>query len=390
MTQISAINGVHSIASPNLPPHHSSQGAQYLSNDSGSPGIGVIGAYAPSTSKSAKILDSEQSRSERNFVEHWNAAFQHRFAPGRKHPFVMPHETTRFPDDHEPSLMSWWPMPENPDFSQASKDDENSSKKTESKEDSLLRRLEHRLGELVFGAGEHHHRKGKLQPSGTQDVTEANSLFNVVLTLTHMQKNVDANLQGVRICGTYDSLPAAKSFAYRCLFELGYEQEWFTSFETQHEGILIDHKQNEIVRAIGPGGEEFTVNISTIPNVFKLVSNNAGRIETPLYHVVQTVIHYRADESGQTRDTTIQGSFKNFEEAKKVALSTLLWWDAGIGRNTYAQYDEAGPGELDCGYGENVVVHAIGQNGENFVVSVLKGNAMESERVSEAAGAMRS
>ena len=68
----------------------------------------------------------------------------------------------------------------------------------------------------------------------------------------------------------------------------------------------------------------------------------------------------------------------------------MLWWDDGISRNTYAQYHEAGPGELDCGYGENVMVHAIGQNGENFVVSVLRGCAMESERVSEAARAMRS
>jgi hypothetical protein len=30
------------------------------------------------------------------------------------------------------------------------------------------------------------------------------------------------------------------------------------------------------------------------------------------------------------------------------------------------------PRELDCGYGENVVVHAVGQNGENYLVSVLK------------------
>lgn len=372
------------------PSDHSSQAAQYLSNDSHSPRIGLTEGHAPSPSKDAKTLDSEQSKSDDKFVEHWNAAYQHRFAPGRKHPFVMPRETTQFPNGHGPSLMSWWPMPETSGYSQAFKNEETPPKKAEKKEDSLFRRLEHRLGGLVFGAGEHQHSNGKMQPSGTKDIAEANSLFNVVLTLTHMQKDVDMNLQGVRICGTYDSLPAAKGFAHRCLFDAGYEQEWFTTFETQHEGILIDHKQNEIVRAIGPGGEEFIVNISTIPNVFELKSNDAGRVETPLYHVVQTIVHYRADESGQTRETTIQGSFKTFEEARKVALSTLLWWEDGISRNTYAQYDEAGPGELDCGYGENVLVHAIGQNGENFVVSVLKGDAMEAERVSEAAGAMRS
>ncbi len=389
MSQLSATNGVHNSACLFLPSDPSTQAAQYLSNDLHSPRIGLTEGYAPSTSNDAETLDSERSRSERKAVEHSNGAYQKRFVPGRKHPFVMPHETTRFPDDHGPSLMSWWPMPETPDFSQALKNDNPSTEKTENKEGSLFRRLEHRLGELVFGAGEHQHSNGNLQPSDTQDVTEANSLFNVVLTLTHMQKDVDMNLQGVRVCGTYDSLQTAKGFAHRCLFDAGYEQEWFTTFETQHEGIFIDHKQNEIIRAVGPGREEFIVNISTIPNVFKLKSNGAGRIETPLYHVIQTVVHYGADESGQTRDTTIQGSFKNFDEARKVALSTLLWGDDGISRNTYAQYDEAGSGELDCGYGENVMVHAIGRNGENFVVSVLKGNTMESERVCEAADAMR-
>jgi hypothetical protein len=275
--------------------------------------------------------------------------------------------------------MSWWPMPENPAYLQAPKDDRISTKMTGKKEDSLFQRLEHRLGELVFGAGEHHHSSGKMQPKDIQDISKSNSLFNVVLTLTHMQKDVDSNLQGVRVCGTYDSLPAAKAFAHRCLFDAGYEQDWFTTFETQHEGILIDHKQNKIVKAIGPSGEEFIVNISTIPNVFNLESNDTGRIEMPLYHVVQTTIHYRDDESGQTRDTNIQGSFKTFEEARKVALSTLLWSEDDITRDTYAAYDEAGPGELDCGYGENVIVHAVGQNGENFIVSVLKGHAIASE-----------
>ena len=121
----------------------------------------------------------------------------------------------------------------------------------------------------------------------------------------------------------------------------------------------------------------------------QLRSNRAGRIETPLYRVVWTIVHYRDDESGETRDMTIAGSFKAYGEARKVTLSTLLWWDDGISWNIYAAYDEAAPAELDCRCGEKVIVHAIGQNGENFMVSVLEGRATESEIVPKAAGAMR-
>jgi hypothetical protein len=388
MSQPTVTNGVPNGAPLPLLSDHSSRAA-HLSSDPQLPNDDLTEGCVPSTSKAAKPLDSEESRPERKFDEHWNAAYQARFAHGRKHPFVMSHKTIHFPDDPGLSLMSWWPIPDNPEYFQAPKDDGISTKPTGKKEDSLIKKLEHRLGELIFGAGEHQHSGGKIQPNGTQDTSKSNNLYNVVLTLTHMQKDVDSTLQGVRVCGTYDSLPAAKASAHRCLFDAGYEQDWFITFETQHEGILVDHKQNEIVKAVCPSGEEFIVSISAIPNVFKLKANDGGRIEMPLYHVVQTIVHYRADESGQTRDTTIQGSFENLEEARKVALSTLLWGKDGISRNTYARYDEAGPDELDCGYGENVIVHAIGQNGENFLVSVLKGHPMESELVSEAAAAMR-
>ena len=104
---------------------------------------------------------------------------------------------------------------------------------------------------------------------------------------------------------------------------------------------------------------------------------------------MQTIVHYRDDESGQTRNTSIQGSFLTYGPGREIAHSLFLWFEEGFDKDTYLQHEEAKPAELDCGYGENVVVHAVGQNEENFLVSVLAGQEMETERVAEAVANMR-
>jgi len=267
---------------------------------------------------------------------------------------------------------------------------------------SIFKKLESRLVGFVHG----HHNK-TASPGGDTDTeirhalskapkplllhsNESNSLFHVILTTSHLEKDVNSQIQGVRICGTFDSLPAAKAFAHRCLFDQGYEQDWFTTFRTQHDLQLVDHKEDKIVEATGPAGEVFTVNISTVPNSFGLKSKGDGKgITVPLFHVVQTIVHYEADESGQTRDTTIQGSYTSYERAREVAHKLLLWFEDGIDKSTYVQYEEAAEGETDCGYGENVIVHAVGEQGSNYLVSILKGEELESVRVAEAAEIMR-
>ena len=313
-----------------------------------------------------------------------------------------------------PLLMSWWPEPEIRLFQATTRNTTstntmaitgNTRLKPTSKHPSILKQLENRVEGFLFGVPRPGASKESYNglwiaenpnagvkasapiPHSSPEISD--TLYHVVLTSSHLEHDVNSVVQAVRICGTYSSLPTAKAFAHRCLFDAGYEQEWFTTFKTQHGGELVDRKEGIIVDAIGPGGEEFTVTIVKISNVFELKASAGHRVETPLYHVVQTVVHFREDESGQTRDTRIMGSYPRYDEARKVAHSVLLWWEKDIDTNTYAEYEEAGPGELDCGYGENVVVHAVGQNGENFLVSVLKGQGLEAERVMGAASAMR-
>lgn len=263
---------------------------------------------------------------------------------------------------------------------------------------SIFKKLETCLAHIVHGdykqaltvSLETPHAPTLALPACVTVNNESDSLFHVVLTTSHLEKDVNCKVEGVRICGTFDSLPAAKALAHRCLFDQGYEQEWFTTFKTQHDAQVIDHKEDKIVEATGPAGEVFTVTVSTIPNSFQFVSTtDTKRITMALYHVVQSIIHYDVDEGGQNRETTIQGSYTTYKQARKVAHGLLLRSEEGIDRDIYGQYEEAAPGELDCGYGENVIVHAVGENGSNYLVSILKGEELEAERVSEAASAMR-
>jgi hypothetical protein len=373
-------------------------------------------AYKPPTFGDASdstdyTMLSEEERNKQIFADKWKAAYESGSRPtNRTATAALPHETSA-QDSIEPLAMSWWPVSDDLVALNSFEPDKLGEStparpRPQQRQPSIFKKLETRLGEFIHG---HHGTKAAAtSPGGDVDTDtrvpmsstptaalklsgESDSLYHVVLTTSHLKKDVNVTVQGVRICGTYDALQPAKAFAHRCLFDAGYEQEWFTTFKTQHELQLLDHREDKIVEATGPAGELFTVDISTIPNSFGLKSSSdSKRITTPLFHVVQTIVNYGEDESGQTRDTTIQGSYTSYERARETAHSLLLWFEDGIDKDTYLQYEEAAPGELDCGYGENVVVHAVGENGSNYLVSILKSDELEAERVGEAAAAMRS
>jgi len=221
---------------------------------------------------------------------------------------------------------------------------------------------------------------------------KVDSIYHVLFTVSHLQKDVNAEVQKVRVCGTYTSLEAAKAAAHRCLFDAGYEREWFTDFETKQEEFQAHHikrRSGLIVLATAPDGTIFRVSVATTPNVQQYKGGEDHKVEKDLFHVVQTNVLYTEDESGEARDTNVEGSFQTYEEARKFAAQALLSPEDGITKATFAQYDEAAPNETDCGFGENVVIHAVGENGENILVSVLKGQEMESVRLAEAAMRMR-
>ena len=221
---------------------------------------------------------------------------------------------------------------------------------------------------------------------------DLDSLYHVVFTISHLSHDVFAEVEKVRVAGTYTSLKAAKAAAHRLIFDAGYEVEWFTEYLTQpaeFEEHKIDHHEGLMVYAKARDGTTFRVTLLTAPNSKGFESDEEGKIDRPLYHVLQMNVKYSIDDSGATRETNIEGSFDSYEEARRYASELLLSEDEGITRDSFAQYDEAKAPERDCGYGENVIVHAVGNDGDNILISVLKEQEMEAARLAEAAMRIR-
>jgi hypothetical protein len=187
------------------------------------------------------------------------------------------------------------------------------------------------------------------------------NLYHVKRTLIDYAKDISGATQSVDIRATFTDLAAAKSFARKALFEEGYEREWFDEYQE-------DVGDGVIVRAKTEAGVVFNVAIDTTANNSGLVGDEAGRVNKVLYSVLQTTIFYNDDHSGGKRKTDVEGTFLTNEDAVSLAKKTLL--DEDVTKDWFAEYDEREEGEWE--YGEDVYVHAVGPNGENFVVSVLK------------------
>jgi len=231
----------------------------------------------------------------------------------------------------------------------------------------------------------------KSNSTGTPDI---GNLYHVLLSTSHIQKDPNGAIEKLRICSTFTDLKAAKAEAHKTLFEAGYEREWFAEYDTNQEEFAAHHIKRRTGLAVfakAQDGTIFQTYVATTPNLQGFEGDpEEHKVHFSLYHVVETIVLYDEDDSGEARETNVEGSFRTYEDARRFASEVLLAPENGVTKDSFAQYDEAGPTEKDCGYGDNVLVHAIGSNGENLLVSVLKGQELESVRLAEAAIRIRS
>ncbi|KIW67292.1 hypothetical protein PV04_06557 [Phialophora macrospora] len=229
--------------------------------------------------------------------------------------------------------------------------------------------------------------------NGTE-TPEVENLYHVLLSTSHIPKDPNAAVEKLRVCNTFTDLKAAKAEAHKALFEAGYEREWFTEYDTNQAEFAahnVKRRTGLAVFARAQDGTVFRSYVATTPNLQGFKGDpEEHKIHFPLYHVVETIVLYDEDDTGEARETNVEGSFRTYEEARNFASQVLLAPEDGVTKDSFAQYDEAEPTEKDCGYGENVIVHAVGGNGENLLVSVLKGQELESVRLAEAAIRIRS
>ena len=84
--------------------------------------------------------------------------------------------------------------------------------------------------------------------------------------------------------------------------------------------------------------------------------------------VLQTTIHYNTDRIGGNRTTEIEGTFPTRKAAFEAAHTILL--DADVTKESFAEYDEKQDFEGEWPYGDEWLVHAVAETGENFLVFV--------------------
>ncbi|KAH0541378.1 hypothetical protein FGG08_004142 [Glutinoglossum americanum] len=201
--------------------------------------------------------------------------------------------------------------------------------------------------------------------------TPTEQLFHVKRTLIDFHKDPSGALQTVSILGTYTSLTAAKRFAQTALFTEGYSRDDLTTYKINSGEESWPYGDGVIVHAIAPSGETFNVAVDTKPNAGKFTSEDeGGRVGGELYHVLQTTTFYDQDRSGAKRRAEIEGSYRGREEGVNAARVALL--DEDISKEWFVEYDER-VGEEEWEWSPDGVVHAVGRNGENYLVEIVQG-----------------
>ena len=84
--------------------------------------------------------------------------------------------------------------------------------------------------------------------------------------------------------------------------------------------------------------------------------------------VLQTTIDYNNDRIGGIQHTEVEGTYLNRKDAYAAAHTVLL--DDKITKDSFEEYDEKEQFEDEWPYGDEVLVRAVGQTGENFYVAV--------------------
>lgn len=84
--------------------------------------------------------------------------------------------------------------------------------------------------------------------------------------------------------------------------------------------------------------------------------------------VLQTTIDYNNDRIGGIQSTEVEGTYATRKEAFAAATTALL--DDEVKKEDFAEYDTKDEFEGEWPYGDECLVHAVGQTGENFKVLV--------------------
>jgi hypothetical protein len=204
--------------------------------------------------------------------------------------------------------------------------------------------------------------------------TDANeipkTLYHTTLCVIDYHHDASGGTRSVYVLGSHATLESAKAFTLKALQELGYDKDEFETYSERPADGEWNHGDGVLVYAKAPAGQVFLVGIDTKPNFEMLLAKPDGSLEMPagqdhFHYVLQTRIDYNKDRTGAAQRTEIEGSYLKRSDAFEAARKCLA-------KEDFAQYEEREStdtvGKWD--YGEDVLVHAVMPNGENFQVAV--------------------
>lgn len=206
-------------------------------------------------------------------------------------------------------------------------------------------------------------------------MTTPDLLFHTLLTVIDFHTDTSGATRTVYVLGTHTALSTAKTFSTKALHTLGYEPDDFETYDvkTPETASKWTHGDGTIVYAKAPAGQEFVISIDTTPNNENLPEGEGDSVRLPpnhdsLHYVLQTKTDYNQDRSGAFQSTEIEGCYVNRTNAYEAAKKAL----SGMDKEVFQQYDERDSAEEkgQWPFGEDVVVHAVAETGENYSIAV--------------------
>ncbi|KAK4096128.1 hypothetical protein N658DRAFT_501947 [Parathielavia hyrcaniae] len=207
-------------------------------------------------------------------------------------------------------------------------------------------------------------------------------VYHTTLTVVDHQRDTAGFIRDVYVLATHTREEAAKAFAFQALEQqLGYSPSDFSEYATRAEDAHLQnwkHGEGVMVYARAQN-QEFLIGLDTKPNTESLTAtpeDNSALLQLPpghdhLHYVLQSQTDYNEDSlrSGSLQTTEIQGCYMRRADALAAARAIL---QKDHDRDEFAQYDDRDDTQSDgeWPFGEDVVVHAVAETGENYTVAV--------------------
>lgn len=231
------------------------------------------------------------------------------------------------------------------------------------------------------------------------------TLYHILLTTHNSPARYNPHnplLSTLRSPGTYTSYPHALAAAHKALFDLGFERDFFSTYDVSHPtppsagSAPAATAATPVVHATARDGSVFRVYIAATATPSEQAQQAGGaweagyedgRVGGDVFLAVRTRVRLEdEEEEGEgVREHVVLNAGRGWGEMVRWVRG---WWKEE--EKEKAKWEAVDVlGEEESELGENVVVHAVGKAGENVIVSVVKVVELEAVRVGEASMRIR-